>query len=53
VPATAATALADLVRAETAAAAAASHACLLAGGDTAALLASVAACEASHLVVLR
>ncbi|HEV7756047.1 MAG TPA: hypothetical protein VGO94_09345 [Mycobacteriales bacterium] len=53
VPATAAAALADLVRAETAAAAAASHACLLAGGDTAALLASVAACEASHLVVLR
>jgi hypothetical protein len=53
VPATPAAALAELVAAERDAAAAATAACLLAGGDTAALLASVAACEASHLVVLR
>jgi hypothetical protein len=53
VPATPAAALADLARAERAAASAATDACLLAGGDTAVLLASVAACEASHVVVLR
>jgi hypothetical protein len=53
VAATPAAALADLAGAERAAAAAATAACLLAGGDTAALLASVAACEASHLVALR
>jgi hypothetical protein len=53
VPATPAAALADLARAERAAATAATGACLLAAGDTAALLASLAACEASHLVVLR
>jgi hypothetical protein len=53
VPSTPAAALADLARAERAAEAAASAACLLADGDTAVLLASVAACEASHVVVLR
>jgi hypothetical protein len=53
VPATAAAALAGLATAETKAAAAATSACMLAAGDTAALLASVAACEASHVVVLR
>jgi hypothetical protein len=53
VPSTVAAALADLTRAEVAAAAAATAACLLGEGDTAALLASVAACESSHLVVLR
>lgn len=53
VPATAAAALADLAGAETAAASACTSACLRAQGDAAALLASIAACEASHLVVLR
>ena len=53
VPATRAAALAELAGAERAAEAAARDACLLAGGDTAALLASIAACEGSHLVVLR
>jgi hypothetical protein len=53
VPATPAAALAELAAAERAAEAAATDTCLLAGGDTAALLASIAACEGSHLVVLR
>jgi hypothetical protein len=53
VPATPAAALAELVGAESAAAAAAAAACLLDSGDAAALLASVSACESSHLVVLR
>jgi hypothetical protein len=52
-PATAAGLVAELAGHETACAAAAQAAALLAEGDTAALLASVAACEATHLVVLR
>jgi hypothetical protein len=48
-----ATVLAGLARAEAGARTAATAAALLAEGDTAALLASIAACESTHLVVLR
>lgn len=45
--------LAELAGAEAAASTAAGRAALTAEGDTAALLASIAACESTHLVVLR